>query len=380
MKLLSLTIDARKLGDGGIGVYLENLIEGLLELKEDGLLNLELSVFVSPKTLAYNSTFFPYTSSLKSRGVKLIAESSKPYSISEYFFMARRHAQHLRKQDIFHTPHYVLPLGIPCKKVVTIHDVIHVEHPDTVLHKPIAKCLIKSAISRASAVITVSHYSKDRIKQIFTSAKKVSVVYNALQQAIKKSSKNLKVEERPNSFLFVGSDRPHKCFDVLLDAWKEFNARSEASLFVVGKSFSSATKKRVKEMGLSRSIHFLGEVSNLELNELYHAVDTAVITSIEEGFGLVALEALSAGAKVVSTPLESVKEFTSDSPVIYAKDFSAKAVAEALFHSLGQSKNSAAINRELFSRANFARSTLEIYEEVLSARLLTSKIEARQVA
>ena len=49
---IKVTLDARKLGDGGIGTYIQNLVDGFLELNSDisGFheLGVDLSLIVSP--------------------------------------------------------------------------------------------------------------------------------------------------------------------------------------------------------------------------------------------------------------------------------------------------------------------------------------------
>ena len=34
------------------------------------------------------------------------------------------------KLDLYHATHYVLPLVVPCRSVVTIHDIIHLLYPE----------------------------------------------------------------------------------------------------------------------------------------------------------------------------------------------------------------------------------------------------------
>ena len=38
---IRLVLDARKLGDGGIGVYIENLVDGLLSLHSRGFIDIK---------------------------------------------------------------------------------------------------------------------------------------------------------------------------------------------------------------------------------------------------------------------------------------------------------------------------------------------------
>lgn len=72
---MRLLIDGRKLGDGGIGVYIENAIIGLLQLG-----GVEVTVIGSP---SYDKS--PSWVS----AVDWIASDARQYSFKEYFLLAR---------------------------------------------------------------------------------------------------------------------------------------------------------------------------------------------------------------------------------------------------------------------------------------------------
>lgn len=387
MEQLRLLIDARKLGDGGIGVYLENLLCGLLELKNANELDLKLSLLISSKAAKNNCRLASLFTELQSVGISLIEDSTKPYSFSEYFSLARKRAQLFAEHDIFHSPHYTLPYFIKIPKVVTVHDIIHIDQPDTLWHKPISKCLISSALRRANAVITVSNHSKQRLQSVFPKTKKIHVVYNALQKAIGNCSTKPKTEIRSKfsinmpTFLFVGSDRPHKGFVELLKAWRLLRelSKKDAQLFVVGESFSQKTKDITQTLSIDKSVHFIGALAADELSQLYRAASAVIIASREEGFGLVALEALACHAPVISTPLPSIREFTEGSAGVYfSKDFSHQELARTVASFLNQKIESVekSLIGQQFEPITFARKTCEVYQDVLGKQFLAdSKLQ-----
>ena len=160
-----LLIDGRKLGDGGIGVYIENAIIGLLQLG-----GVEVTVIGSPnydKSPSWVSA------------VDWIASDARQYSFKEYFFLAR--GIDFSKFDIFHAPHYTLPFGIPLPSVVTVHDLIHLTHPQSFYYPWVAKRLIASAVKRASVVVAVSEDTRRGIMAQFgVPGEKVVCIPNAI--------------------------------------------------------------------------------------------------------------------------------------------------------------------------------------------------------
>lgn len=59
--------------------------------------------------------------------------------------------------------------------------------------------------------------------------------------------------------------------------------------------------KLASDLGLSRSVHFLGEVSDYDLNAAYQACSALVLASKYEGLPTVILEAMALGAPVVAS-------------------------------------------------------------------------------
>ena len=385
-QLISILLDARKLGDGGIGVYIENLINGLLTLRRAGELSFSLALLLPEK--AYNDLSYHETEEINSilrkwkREVVFYPERSGRYSIEEYLFLAHHQREHLKHINVYHSPHYTLPyfLGVPT--VVTIHDIIHVTHPDTRWHKIVGKQLISSAMHRASHIITVSEASKERLAQEFGDLSvPVTVVPNGIRSNIQAQPADAVEEYCRNHFIgkpyfvFVGSDRPHKGFNSLIKAWGKINAELTGyglpALIAVGDRFSPETKAEVCRLGLAASVHFVGHATNQELSILYSGSEAVVIPSLEEGFGLMAVEAMACNTRVVANPLPSIKEICGDT-AYYADNFTVDSIANAVERCLHDrdgrdvrivNGTSRAVE---FSIENAARKTFAVYQSVVS--------------
>ncbi len=394
---LRLLVDARKLGDGGIGVYIENLVDGLLALKDRGVIDLSLSLLLSDAFFeAGNQSAF--STHFRTNGLgsvcqkaklrwfekaQFIREPAKKYSLQEYFLLPLRQRKVLESHDLFHSPHFTMPyfLGIPT--VVTIHDIIHLSHPEKFYHRPVGHWMIRSALRRAAHVITVSDYSARHIQHLMRALKTpISVVPNAFRPALARRAADevqqyLKREFVTREYcLYIGSERKHKGFDELLDAWQEFGKSCALpripDLIVVGKHFASS-RDRVAEMNLD-GVRFFGEVSIEKLALLYSGAGAVLVPSRAEGFGLPALEGMGAGVPVICASIPSLHEVCGDAGFYVDKGDGvpagvkyARAITEVLSNGpVAAERISIGLRRaQEFSIENCAKKTWRVYEKVL---------------
>lgn len=377
---MRLLIDARKAGDGGIGVYLDNLISGLSELRADGIINIECVLLVAPLGSS-SDTDLRETVSRWAEHWECIEECAGKYSISEYFDLARRHRSLLKRVDLFHSPHYTLPFFLPVPKIVTIHDVIHLQYPERLATRLVAGPLIRSAVRRADAIVTVSARSQQTLSQyVGGGTAPIYVVPNAVTERFFPTT-GAESRQRAAQFqqpycLFLGSDRLHKGFDMLLECWTRLLSTVDQpladsiELVVLGSRFAGQARAEVARRGLKGRVRFLGQVSAAALPQLYHGAEAVVVSSREEGFGLPALEAMASGTTLVSTPLPSVREICGDA-AWYSDTFDGEALCRALdaalrAGALRQEKQQLGIERAReFSVSSKARQTCAIYEAVL---------------
>lgn len=151
---LRIAIDARKLADFGIGSYLRGLLAGLAALEDDSRY-----LLLAPPAAAELLPDLPAR-------FEWIDERAPHYSAAELVAISRQ-ARRLGA-DLLHCPHYVVPFGPPCPVVVTIHDAIHLTHPET-LPRPralafaYAKLMLARAARVAARVIAVSAAAADEL-------------------------------------------------------------------------------------------------------------------------------------------------------------------------------------------------------------------------
>ncbi|MCC6220751.1 MAG: glycosyltransferase family 4 protein [Deltaproteobacteria bacterium] len=392
---IRVLLDARKLGDGGVGVYIENLINGYLELGGSSKTGVDFSLLLAPHVVAEQSEVGEYVRECLAEWggeVDFLYDGAKKYSFSEYFLLPLRKQKILKNHSLYHSPHYTLPffLGIP--SIITVHDVIHVSHPDSFYHRPVARKLISSALRRASRVITVSRYSQSQIKKYFADCHTpIVVVPNALRKdMLVQDEKEMFASSHTNGLasnylLFVGNGRPHKNLASLLKAFHKLkNRKAEGGslgvdeLVIVGEWDSSASCSRIiSRRGLVNCIRTIKAPTTRELCALYKNARAVVIPSLEEGFSLVALEAMAAGTPVICTPLTALKELCGEH-AWYSSGARSRDLLEALLRALADEKGcrekicKSLARARLFNRGEVVRRTIAVYESALSLDSLQS--------
>ena len=359
-----ILIDGRKLGDGGIGVYISNLVEGLVALGD-------ISVAVLSRR--------ERESMLSCRNsVEWIFDDAKSYSLDEYLFMPRR--VDFSRYDIFHAPHYCLPFRIPIPTVVTIHDLIHIKHPERFFYPLIARPLIGSAVARASAVIAVSRDTRDQvIAETRVVASKVRYIPNAIAPFLSVPETDTHQQGSKAYFLAVISNtKPHKGVEDLLKAYRSFAERHQRvrrmdplpSLKLVGFGAERVIQEELFQATLAglKGVEILGAVDARDLRRLYHGASALVVPSIAEGFCLPALEAQSVGTPVVCRPVPAIEELLTERDIV-ADDLSVRALEMALHEAVARERGSSetiAAHLARFSLEAVATQTLAVYRDVLS--------------
>jgi len=226
--------------------------------------------------------------------------------------------------DVLFIPAHVLPLIMPKKSVVTIHDIGFEKHPELYSWKDIwyHKWAIYWAKKKASKIITISEYSKnDLIEKYKIDPEKIKVIHlgydNDLYKLVDDQGKilsvlNKYVISRPY-LLFIGRLEQKKNVLGLIEAFnilKKLGEYKDLKLVLVGRpgyKFGSIEEK-IKEYGLENSVLVLGWVPQKDLAYLLNGAEAFVLPSFFEGFGLPILEAMACGTPVLASNRASIPE------------------------------------------------------------------------
>lgn len=364
---LHVLFDGRKLGDGGIGVYIDSSIRGLLH--HGGVRLTVVGSREQADRVAWRGE------------VEWIYDATKPYSLSEYALLAKK--LECARFDLFHAPHYTLPFGISIPSVVTVHDLIHIEHPQHFYYPFIARRLVRSAVQRASAIIAVSKDTKAALVRHISGAEgKVVVIPNSIPDLEGPIAHNLdqvlQLRETSPYFVAVLSNlKPHKGVADLITAYKSLvdtlisagNPQQAPRLVLVGYGAEKLALDRVlsKQVSSHSGIRVVGAVSSAVLKALYADALGVVIPSLAEGFCLPALEAQSVGARVICRPVPALRELITERDLV-AQDYSREALEAVMRQAALQPPLDRSINRthlENYSQQRIAERLISVYQGVL---------------
>ena len=365
--MAKIALDGRKYFDFGIGTYLQQLTRAISELGSSH----QFILFAESKDLEKIN--------LDAQWEKLPVDYKK-YSLEEIFSFQKD----IRKAsvDLFHEPHYTLPVGLKKKSVVTIHDLIHLRFPayHNLARRTYARWMIHHAVHHSGAIIVNSEFTKQEILDTFiVEPSKIHVTYFAVGgefAPVKDESRKIEFRkrysiERPYIF-YVGSMKPHKNIPLLLRTFAAIRKRIDVDLVLAGEKLFENIKfaEQARALNVAAFINDLGALSPNDLVTAYSCAEVFAFPSQYEGFGFPLLEAMACGTPVVASDGGALQEISGNAALHFPSG-----LQEAFENNLSNVLTHGALRQELISRGlnnvrRFswhvaAQKTLQIYESLL---------------
>jgi glycosyltransferase involved in cell wall biosynthesis len=367
----SIAIDARKLGDFGIGSYLRGLIGGLARLDVDH----RYLLLARPETR-------DELPNLPERFTWL-DESAPAYSLRELVAVSR--GARRARAALLHCPHYVVPAFPPCPVVVTIHDAIHLTHPEY-LPGPLALAYARAMLPRAARlarrVIAVSEASAaELVAELGLERSKITVVHSGVDDAFRTPLAAAELRAglsplglSPGYLLFIGNPKPHKNLPRLFAAYARLAAERGTLPPLVVAGARSGELARVARLarlaGIADRVRLLGYLPQGTLPALYAGALALLFPTLAEGFGLPIAEAMASGTPALISDLPVHRETAGDAAfVVPPKDPEAiaRGIARLIDDSAMRARlaNAGRVRAERFRWEETARRTLAVYLEAL---------------
>lgn len=303
---MEIAIDCRFIGKSGIGTYIENLVDRLLDEHPEH----HYLLFTN------NGQSVKWKASTK---VDVLNTKITPFSLGELFCFP---VKEINECAAFFTPYINVPGGIRIPVYTTIHDMVFFDVDGLVssIGKFVRKLYYKRAIGLSKKLFTVSEFSKERILHHFPTKKEIIVGYNGVSHKVKES--HFQTSSKENYFIYVGNIKRHKGLKTLLDAYCEATKQGLSSqLLIVGNSETFRTKDEsfLQTLKSNPNIEFTGWVSDEKLIELISKAKALIQPSLYEGFGIPPLEALYLGTNVILSDIPVFKEIYDGLPVTFFK-------------------------------------------------------------
>jgi glycosyltransferase involved in cell wall biosynthesis len=206
-------------------------------------------------------------------------------------------------------------------QVVTVHDLFPLLFPDNYRRQHYYfRYYLPLVLRRSRAVITVSEHSALDLAEYFPVCPPITVAYEGLRQDLSEIQPAAIPElQGRRFFLFVGPSFRHKNAERLIEAFADLAddpAFADYDLAFAGgrEPYLAQIKGLVANRYSSHRerIRFLGYVSRAQLAWLYKNAIANLITTLYEGFGLPALEAMHFGCPVVASRVASLPEVCGD--------------------------------------------------------------------
>jgi glycosyltransferase involved in cell wall biosynthesis len=265
-------------------------------------------------------------------------------------------------------PDYIAPyFTFKAKRVTVLHDSLFWDYKKnySFLWNKYFISLINLGINSRTQIITTSNYSKKNLIKILGSDKSISYVYQSFNFH-KTSSSNYITPK--NYLLHIGSFEKRKDLITLVKAFRLVDD-SNLKLVLAGAKIINGNSEVLNEIKtfivqnkLEDKVILAGYVSKEEASILYKNARIYVFPSLDEGFGIPVLEALSFSIPVICSDIDVFKEVGGEY-VEYFKvgDFislSKKVTSILKSKNLKQKNNIMHLNK--FSRKNFIKGFEEI--------------------
>lgn len=249
----------------------------------------------------------------------------------------------VRPPDLLFVPVHVMPLLLPRRRVITLHDVAFVPHPEAYSRpeRRYQAFAVRYAAWRASTVLTISEFSKSELMKYFSvPERKLAVTPLGCEpekftppppEAFAASLERLHLAGH-RYFLYVGRIEAKKNVVGLLRAYRKYRETESDPLLLVlvgkpGFGGEEAFGLISGDSVLRESVVCLGYAESGDLRALYAGAAAFLFPSWYEGFGLPVLEAMAAGTPVVAAKAASLPEVCGEAALLVAPEDEAGWVA-----------------------------------------------------
>ena len=337
----------------GIAYYTEQIIKALLQKKQN--MHKDINSIENIENVDYILNFF----SIRNTANKVahfmqtyVASSIKPCSYFSYtvykmlysFLPVPYSLFHSENANIYHFFNFVVPPFVNGKVVLTVHDLVFKDFPETVNNKTkffLQRNFAKS-LKRADAIVVISEFTKSRLLHHYNISDKIievipcGVDFEMFNSSPIIESNDLNFPINPSIlenvkkkygigheyFLYIGTLEPRKNIERLINAYVNFaKERINPPQLVLGggkgwldKSIYDALQKSQKTE--NAQIIQTGYLNRDEIPVLMRGAIAFCFPSIYEGFGMPVLEAMACGVAVLTSNAASMPEVVADTGLL----------------------------------------------------------------
>lgn len=232
---------------------------------------------------------------------------------------------------IYRDASFMLPAFPECKRIAWFHGMVDdllpfsTDDANICFYKQMSFRLQKKACACADRIVEISNKTKESVMRVLPEfSDKLEVVYNGvdIEKILHLSEMEIADADAENIYknllntrepilISIGRLDHNKNFSLALQALSLLKEKGIFAYYLlIGKGFDAAEEQRLRslvdEYGLDDRVFFLGFQSNpypfLKSSKLL------LVTSLEEGFSMVAAESMAFGVPFVTTPVAGASE------------------------------------------------------------------------
>jgi glycosyltransferase involved in cell wall biosynthesis len=277
--------------------------------------------------------------------------------------------------DVAHAMH---PLLIPTRRaarVVTIHDLDFLDHPERTrgeIRRDYAD-LASDHAQRADGVVTVSAFTAGEVvRRLGIARDRITIVSSGAPAWAPRAT------PRPDGpILFIGTLEPRKNVGALLRAYARLiEAMPSAPRLVLAGTATQAAEGWLRDIAqppLKGRVEHLGYVEPEHRRDLYASASMLVLPSHMEGFGLPVLEAMTLGVPAIVSRRGALPEVAGDAAVTIEPEDVDGLTAAMRKYIDDPAAAAAAIERgwrqaRTYSWDASARALLDVYRQAIARR------------
>jgi glycosyltransferase involved in cell wall biosynthesis len=186
-------------------------------------------------------------------------------------------------------------------------------------------------VRRASRVVVTSRYSGDCARRLYGLERPAVVVPELIDlQAWRSHLRAAPAQSARCTVLYVGRFYRRKRVNLLLDAAAVLRRGIPGlEIRIVGNGpCNAAWRAQSAALGLEQTVTWLGDVTRTQLAAEYNRAQIFCLPSVQEGFGIVLLEAMAAGKAIVAARAAAIPEVAPHATLVEPE--SADALAEGI--------------------------------------------------
>jgi glycosyltransferase involved in cell wall biosynthesis len=271
--------------------------------------------------------------------------------------------------DLFHGLNQRLPAKRTGRIVSTFHDLfVMTADYSTPEFRARFAAQARDAASRSDLIIAVSRFTANQVEELLSiPAARIRVVPHGVQFREPGPTQS----ERAKTILTVGAMQKRKNTMRLVEAFERTPSGWKLVLAGGAGYESERIQRRIAESPRSRDIAQPGYVSGDELNRLYAEASIFAFPSLDEGFGIPVLEAMAAGAAVLTSHGGALREVAGEAALLVNPQ-EVSSIAEGLstlmeVQTLREQLAAAGYERaRRFSWESAVEQTWKVYQELLN--------------